>query len=146
MCWVGDDDTLVVGDCQPHVSLGVEGCQPHVALGKIGVLVKELVDLDDALELDSSSLKLLHEVLLVTHELASCAWLRLDLNLGGHIAPQVLELHVVVVLDVVPRHLVHLGVDALSLALHFGVVVAVLVLMQSLLGLTLSVLLRVGVT
>ena len=52
------------------------------------------------------------------------------MNLGGLVAPQVLERHGVVVLDVVPRHLEHFGVDALALPLHVGVVVAVLVLAQ----------------
>ena len=41
-----------------------------------------------------------------------------------------LELHGVVLLGVVPRHLVQLGVDALVLPLHVGIVVAVLVLAQ----------------
>ena len=41
---------------------------------------------------------------------------------------------VVVALDVVPRHLVHLGVDAHALPLHVGVVVAVLVLVRKPLG------------
>ena len=45
-----------------------------------------------------------------------------------------LELHGVVVLGVVPRHLVHLGVNALALPLHVGVGVAVLVLVQKPLG------------
>ena len=45
-----------------------------------------------------------------------------------------LERHGVVVLDVVPRHLEHFGVDALALPLHVGVVVAILVLVQRLLG------------
>ena len=41
-----------------------------------------------------------------------------------------LEHLISVALDVVPRHLVLLGVDALALPLHVGVVVAVLVLAQ----------------
>ena len=45
-----------------------------------------------------------------------------------------LELHRVVVLGIVPRHLVHLGVDVRALPLHVGVVVAVLVLAQRPLG------------
>ena len=45
-----------------------------------------------------------------------------------------LELLAIVVLDVVPRHLVHLDVDALTLPLLDGVGVAVLVLAQNLLG------------
>ena len=105
-----------------------------VALGELGVLGEEVVELDDALELDSSSLELLREVLLGAHNFASCAWLWFDLNLGGHVAPQVLELHTIVVEDVVPRHLGHFGVDALALPLHVGIVVAVLVLAQKPLG------------
>ena len=56
------------------------------------------------------------------------------LESGGLVTPQVLGLLAIVVPDVVPRHLVHLGVDALALPLHVGVVVAVLVLMQKPLG------------
>ena len=41
----------------------------------------------------------------------------LDLILEGHVAPQELALHVVVVEDVEPRRLVALGVDALVLLL-----------------------------
>ena len=67
-------------------------------------------------------------------DLVGCAWLRLNLNLGGHVAPQVLELHIVVVLGIVPRHLMPLGVDACTLPLHVGVVFAVLVLVQKPLG------------
>ena len=55
---------------------------------------------------------------------------RLDSNRVELVAPQVLERHGVVVLDVVPRHLEHFGVDALALPLHVGVVVAILVLAQ----------------
>ena len=105
----------------------MEGCQPHVVLGEHGVLVEELVELDDALEIDRSSLELHCEALLVSHELAGCAWLRRDLNLRGHVAPQVLELHEVVVLGVVPRRLVHLDVVALAPLVLVGVDVAVLV-------------------
>ena len=50
------------------------------------------------------------------------------MNLEGHVAPQVLELHGVVVLGVVPRHLVHLDVVALVTLVLVVVVVAVLVL------------------
>ena len=103
-------------------------------LDVLGELVEELVELeeelDDARELEIFVLEFLREVLLHVHELGSLGWLRLDLNLGGLVAPQVLELHGVVVLGVVPRHLVQLGVDALALPLHVGVVVAVLVLAQ----------------
>ena len=52
------------------------------------------------------------------------------MNLRGLVAPQVLEHLAIVALDIVPRHLVLLGVDALTLPLHVGVVVAVLVLAQ----------------
>ena len=90
--------------------------------------MEELEELDNARELDIFVLELHREVLLVAHELAGCAWLWLDLNLGGHVAPQVLDLLVVIVLDIVPRHLVHLGVVALALPLLFGIGVAVLVL------------------
>ena len=56
------------------------------------------------------------------------------MNLEGHVVLQVLELHEVVVLVVVPRHLVHLDVAALAplVLVDFGV--AVLVLEQKLLG------------
>ena len=92
--------------------------------------MEELVELDDSRELDIFVLEIYREVLLVSHGLGGCAWLRLDLNLRGHVVPQVLEIHVVVVLDVVLRHLVHLGVVALVLPLLVGVGVAVLVLAQ----------------
>ena len=126
----------------------MEGCQPHVALVMedlhcrhdleelvvLGVLVEELVELeeelDDARELDKSSRELLCEVLLHVHELVGLGRLRLDLNRVELVVPQVLERHGVVVLDVVPRHLEHFGVDALALPLHVVVVVAVLVLVQ----------------
>ena len=71
--------------------------------------------------LDKSILELHREALPVAHELAGCAWLLLDLNPGGHVAPPVLELHVVVVLVVVPRHIVHLGVVALAPLVLVGV-------------------------
>ena len=54
--------------------------------------------------------------------------------LGGLVAPQVLEHLAIVVLDIEPRHLVHVSVDALALPLHVGVGVAVLVLAQKPLG------------
>ena len=53
--------------------------------------------------------------------------------LEGHVAPQELELHVVVVEDVEPRRLVPLGVDALVLPLG-DVDVVVLELVQKKLG------------
>ena len=101
-------------------------------LDVVGELVEALVELeeelDDARELEIFVLELLREVLLHVHELVGLGWLWLDLNLGGLVAPQVLELHGVVVLGVVLLHLVQLGVDTLALPLHVGVVVAVLVL------------------
>ena len=97
-------------------------------------LEEELEELDDARELEIFVRELLREVLPLVHADGDCVWRRRDLNLEGHVAPQVLELHGVVVLGVVPRHLVHLGVDARALPLHVGIVVAVLVLAQKLLG------------
>ena len=72
-------------------------------------------------------------MLLLVLELVGLGWLRLDLNLGGIVVPRVLEHLAIIALDVMPRHLVLLGVDALTLPLHVGVVVAVLVLAQRLL-------------
>ena len=63
-----------------------------------------------------------------------CCWRWLDLILEGHVAPQELALHVVVVEDVEPRRLVLLGVGALVLPLG-AVVVVVLELEQKRLGL-----------
>ena len=94
-----------------------------VELDVLGELVEELVELDFAHELDIFVRGLLSE-------LVGLGWLRLDLNLGGLVAPQVLEHLAIVALDVLPRHLVLLGVDALALHLRVGVVVAVLVLAQ----------------
>ena len=108
-----------------------------VELDVLGELGEELVELDEELEelddahvIDKSFLELRREVLLDVVELVGLDWLRHDLSHEGHVAPQVLELHLVVVLDVVPRHLVHFGVDTFALPLHVGVVVAVLVLVQ----------------
>ena len=110
-------------------------------LDVLGELVEELVEfedeleeLDDARDLEISVLEFLREMLLLVLELVGLGWLRLYLNLGGLVAPQVLELHGVVLLGVVPRRLVQLGVDTLALPLHVGVVVAVLVLVQKPLG------------
>ena len=111
-----------------------------LALDGLDVLVsheEELVDhveeLVDAHVLGKSFLELRREVLLDVVELVGLDWLRHDLSLEEHVAPQVLERHGVVVLDVEPRHLVHFGVDARVLPLHVGHVV-VLVLAQRLLG------------
>ena len=93
-------------------------------------LVELAGELDDARELEIFVLEFLRDVLLHVHELLNLGWLWLDMNLGGLVAPQVLERHGVVVLDVVPRHLEHFGVDALSLPLHVGIVVVVLGLAQ----------------
>lgn len=96
-----------------------------VELDVLGELVEELVD---AHVLGKSSLGLHREVLLDVDELVSLGWLWLDLNLEGHVAPQVLELHEVVVLGVVPRRLVHLDVVALVPLVLVVVGVAVLLL------------------
>ena len=101
-----------------------------VELDVLGELVEELVELDVARELDIFVHELLREVLLHVPKLASLGWLQLNLNLRGLVAPQVLEYVAIVALDVVPRHLVLLGVDVLALPLHGGVVIAVLVLAQ----------------
>ena len=84
--------------------------------------------------LGKSFLELRREVLLDVVELVGLDWLRHDLSLEEHVAPQVLELHVVVVLDVAPRRLVHLGVVALTPLVLVVVGVAVLVLVRKQLG------------
>ena len=94
-----------------------------VELDVLGELVEELVELDVAREL-------LREALLDVHELVGLGWLRLDLNLGGIVVPRVLEHLAIIALDVMPRHLVLLGVVALALALRVGVGVAILMLAQ----------------
>ena len=66
----------------------------------------------------------------LVHGLVGLGRLRLGLNRVELVVPQVLERHGVVVLDVVPRHLEHFGVDALALPLHVVVVIAVIVLAQ----------------
>ena len=93
-------------------------------------LEEELEGRDGARELDVVVHEVLREMLLLVLELVGVGWLRLDLNLIGLVAPQVLELHGVVLLGIVPRHLEHFGVDALALPLHVGVGVAILVLAQ----------------
>ena len=114
-------------DCQPHVALGRDDLHINHALGELDVLVElveelvelveELEELDDAHVIDKSSLKLPREALLVAHAFDRCGRRWGDLCCGVHVAPQVLELLAVVVLDVVPRHLVSLGVGALVLPL-----------------------------
>ena len=93
-------------------------------------LVELEEELDGARELEISVLEFLHEMLLLVLELVGLDRLRLDLNLGGLVAPQVLELHGVVLLGILTRHLEHFGVDAFALPLHVGIFVAVLVLAQ----------------
>ena len=103
-------------------------------LDGLGELVEERVELeeelDDACELEIVVLEFLREVLPLVHGLVGLGRQRLDSNRVELVAPQVLECHGVVVLDVVPRHLEHFGVDALALPLHVVVVVTVLVLAQ----------------
>ena len=101
---------------------------------KLVELEEELEELDDARELEISVLEFLCDMLLLVIDLVGLGWLRLDLNHEGHIAPQVLELHVVVGLVVVPRHLVHLDVVALAPLVLVVVGVAVLVLVRKQLG------------
>ena len=84
--------------------------------------------------LGKSFLELRREVLLDVVELVGLDWLRHDLSLEEHVAPQVLELHVVVVLGVPPRRLVHLDVVALAPLVLVVVGVAVLVLVRKQLG------------
>ena len=93
-------------------------------------LVELEEELDDARELEIFVLEFLHEVLPLVHRLVGFGRLRLDSNRVELVVPQVLERHGVVVIDIVPRHLEHFGVDALALPLHVGIVVAVLVLAQ----------------
>ena len=124
----------------PHVALGVEEVHDQLALVELEVeveldeLVEELVELDVAHAVGSSSLGFLLEGLPLDCAIRDCGWRWLDLILEGHVAPQELALLVVVVEDVEPRHLVPLGVDALVLPLG-AVVVAVLELEQKRLGL-----------
>ena len=93
-------------------------------------LVELEEELDDARELEIFILEFLCEVLPLVHGLVGFGRQRLDSNRVELVAPQVLERHGVVVLDVVPRHLEHFGVDALAFPLHVGVDVAVLGLAQ----------------
>ena len=86
--------------------------------------------LDDACELEIVVREILREVLPLLHGLVSLGRQGLDSHRVELVVPQVLERHGVVVLDVVPRHLEHFGVDALALPLHVVIVVAVLVLVQ----------------
>ena len=96
-------------------------------------LVELEVELADARELEIFVLEFLREVLPLVHGLVGFGRQRLDSNRIELVAPQVLERHGVVVLDVVSRHLVHVGVGTRVLPLHVGVDVAVLVQAQKLL-------------
>ena len=103
-----------------------------LSLVEINVLrerVADLVELDVARELEIVVREFLRDVLPL-HGLDGFGRQWLDSHRVELVAPQVLERHGVVVLDVVPRHLVHFGVDARVLPLHVGVVIAVLVLAQ----------------
>ena len=91
-------------------------------------------ELDDACELEIFVLEFLRDVLLLVHGLVGFGQQWLDSNRVELVVPQVLARHRVVVLDVLSRHLVHVGVDAHVLPLHVGIVVAVLLLTQRLLG------------
>ena len=92
-------------------------------------------ELDNACELEIVAREFLREVLPLLHGIVSLARQRLDSHRVELVAPQVLERHGVVVLDVEPRYLVRFGVDTHVLPLHVGVVVAVLELAQRLLRL-----------
>ena len=129
---VEGDDILDEEDCLPQLALGVENSHCLVALGDHVVLVKlaeELVELVGAIVLNSSSLELRREVLRLAHEYVSYVCQRHDLCLGGHVEPQVLEFHGIVVVDRELQRLARLGVGMLALPL-VGVGVAVLVLAQ----------------
>ena len=121
-------------DNQPHVALGAGEVHDQLVLVELEVeveldeLVEELEELDVAL-VGSSSLGFLLEGLPLDCAARDCGWQWLGSNLEGHVAPQELALHVVVVEDVEPRRLVPLGVDALVLPLG-AVVVVVLELEQ----------------
>ena len=107
----------------PHVALGMEEVYDQLALVELEVeveldeLVKELVELDVAHAVGSSSLGFPLKGLPLDCAIRDCGWRWLDLILEGHVAPQEPALLVVVVEDVEPRHLVPLGVDALVLPL-----------------------------
>ena len=103
-------------------------------MGELVELVQELEELDDALLLGSSSHGFLREVLPLDCAYLGCGCQWLDLILEGHVAPQELVLHVVVVEDVEPRCLIHLDVVVLALPLG-DVDVVVLELVQEGLGL-----------
>ena len=121
----------------------MEDFQCRLVLVELGVLEElveglveleeDLEELDDARELEIFVLEFLREVLPLVHGLVGFGRLRLDSNRVELVAPQVLERHGVVVLDIVPQHHEHFGVDALALPLHVGIDVAVIVQAQRLL-------------
>ena len=108
-------------------------------LDGLGELVEKFVELeeelDDACELEIVIREFLREVLPLLHGLVGLGRQWLDSHRVELVAPQVLERHKIVVLDVEPQHLVHFGVDARALPLHVGIVVVVLELAQRLLWL-----------
>ena len=115
-------------------------CRPAVdELDSLGELVEERVELeeefDDSCKPEVAIREFLREVLPLLHGLVGLRRQWLDSHRVELVAPQVLERHEVVVLDVEPRHLVHFGVDARVLPLHVGVVVPVLELAQRLIRL-----------
>ena len=105
----------------------MEGCHRHVVL-----VVEDLVELeeelDDARELEIFVLEFLRGVLPLVQGLVGFGRLRIDSNRVELVAPQVLECHGVVVLDVVPRRLVHLDVVTRAPLVLVVIGVAVLVL------------------
>ena len=110
--WVRDAFLVALGEEGVHCLLAVDGLDVLVSLEEKLVYLEE--GLDDVHVLGKSFLELRREVLLDVDGLVGFDWLWHDLSLEEHVAPQVLELHVVVVLDVAPRRLVHLDVVALA--------------------------------
>ena len=128
--------------CQPCVALVAEDSNCLHALNELdglGELVEERVELeeefDDSCELEVVVREFLREVLPLLHGLVGLGRQRLDSNRVKLVAPQELERHGGVVLDVVSRHLVQVGRDAHVLPLHVRVVVVVHELAQRLLRL-----------
>ena len=111
-------------DSHPHVALGVEEVHDQLALVELEVeveldeLVEVLEELHVAHTFGSSSLGFLLEGLPLDFAARDCGWRWLDSILEGHVAPQELVLHVVVVEDVEPRRLALLGEHALALPLR----------------------------
>ena len=114
-------------------ALGLKLPEEHVELVEVHVELEE--ELHDACELEVVVREFLREVLPLLHGLDGFGRQWLDSHRVELVAPQVLERHGVVVLDVEPRHFVHFGVNACVLPLHVGVVLVVLVIAQMLLWL-----------